>query len=187
MALLQMNDLKIGAAITLDGSPFVVTSTQHSKMGRGGAVMRTKLKNLESGRVLEKTFTSADKIEDAQIEKEQAQFLYREATDYFFMHSTSFEQFRLTEDDLGDARYFLNDGDQVDLLTYRGRPISVNLPASIVLTVERSEPGIKGNSATASTKPATTSTGLTLQVPLFVGPGQKVRVDTRTLQYLERA
>jgi elongation factor P len=187
MAQLQMNELKVGTAIAMEGSPFVVTSTQHSKMGRGGAVMRTKLKNLESGRVLEKTFTSADKIEEALVEKEQAQFLYREGSDYFFMHSTSFEQFQLNADDLGDARYFLSDGEQVEMLTYRSKPISVNLPASIILTIEKTEPGIKGNSATASTKPATTSTGLTIQVPLFVGPGQKVRVDTRTLQYIERA
>lgn len=185
--MLSLTELKAGVTIELDGQPYLITSNEHSKQGRGGAVMRTKLKNLETGAVLERTFKPSDKVEAARLEREGVQYLYRDGETLTFMDSASFEQTQLTAGDLGGSVNFLKEGANYDLLTFHGRAISVDLPAKVVLTVTDTEPGEKGNTANAATKPATLETGYTLQVPLFIKIGDRLRVDTRTGQYLERA
>lgn len=185
--MLGLTDLKAGVTIELDGQPYLITSNEHSKQGRGGAVMRTKLKNLETGAVLERTFKPSDKVEPTRLDRRSVQYLYRDGETLTFMDRASFEQTTLRASDLGAVVSFLGEGENYDLLFFHGRPISVDLPAKVVLTVTGTEPGEKGNTANAATKPATLETGYTLQVPLFIKVGDRLRVDTRTGQYVERA
>jgi elongation factor P len=182
----SLTDLKTGVAIELEGAPFVILSHEHSKMGRGGAVMRTRIRNLESGAVMERTFKPSEKVKPAGLERKAVQYLYAEGEQFNFMDSSTFDQFALSRSDLGEAMNFVKEGETYELMFFRGRPISVDLPAKVVLEVTHTEPGEKGNSANASTKPATLETGYTLQVPLFVKNGDKIRVDTRNGNYLER-
>jgi elongation factor P len=184
--VLGLTDLKAGVTIELEGQPYQIISNEHSKMGRGGAVMRTKLKNLVTGAALERTFKASDKVEAARLEKKGVQYLYRDGDALTFMDSATFEQSVLGVGELGGVVQFLKEGESYELLLFRGRAISVDLPAKVVLGVTHTEPGEKGNTANAATKPATLETGLTLQVPLFVKMGDQVRVDTRTGQYVER-
>lgn len=185
--MLGLTDLKTGVTIELDGQPYLIVSNEHSKQGRGGAVMRTKLKNLETGAVLERTFKPSDKVEAARLDRRSVQYLYRDGEALTFMDRASFEQASLQASDLGAVVSFLKEGESYDLLSFHGRAISVDLPAKVVLTVTDTEPGEKGNTANAATKPATLETGYTLQVPLFIKIGDRLRVDTRTGQYVERA
>ena len=184
--MLGLTDLKTGRVIELEGAPYLITYHEHSKMGRSGAVMRTRLKNLETGATLERTFKPVDKVGEASLDKKEAQYLYQEGALAHLMDSTSFEQFGLPSSEIADALRYMREGENYQLVFFQGRPISVELPAKVVLEVRETEPGEKGNSATASTKPARLETGLTIQVPLFIKTGDRLRVDTRTGQYIER-
>lgn len=185
--MLSITDLKVGAAVTLEGSPYVVVKAQHSKMGRGGAVMRTTLKNLVTGNNMERTFHGDDKIEAADLSRHKAQYLYRDGTGYLFMDLTTFDQFTLDSDLVGFASNFLVEGQEVDLQTFEDRPINISLPTKMTFKVTESEPAIKGDTANNPSKNATIETGLAIRVPMFVQTGDSVIVDTRDGSYVERA
>ena len=166
---------------------FSVVEFQHVKPGKGGAFVRTKLKNVRSGAVIERTYRADEKLEQAIIDKRDMQFLYRDGADYVFMDTTTYEQMPASPDTLGDAPNYLKEGDEANLQMYNGEIVGVDLPASVELTVTETEPGIQGDRVSGARKSATLQTGLVVQVPLFVNPGESIKVDTRTGEYLTRA
>ncbi len=182
-----LTDLKNNTKIELDGEPFAVVDYQHSKMGRGGAVMRTKLRNLRTGATLSKTFQGNDKIKPANLESRQGQYLYGDGASFTFMDTDSYEQFAIPSEVVGAQSKFLKEGLEVSLLEFRGQIIAVELPIKVVYTVTETDLGVKGDTVSGGSKPATLESGATVTVPLFVQTGQQVRVDTRTGTYLERA
>jgi elongation factor P len=175
-----------GLKIELDGEPFVIVYFQHVKPGKGGAFVRTKVKNLKSGRVLDRRFRAGEKVETADIEDRKMQFLYRDGDQLVFMDSESYEQIPFSSDQVGDAKKYLIENLDVDVLFWRGQPINIELPAFIHAAVTECEPGMKGDTASGATKPAILETGAVVQVPLFVKEGERIRVDTRTGEYVER-
>ncbi|MEZ5169781.1 MAG: elongation factor P [Acidimicrobiia bacterium] len=181
------NDLKNGMVLDLPSGLMSVVEFQHVKPGKGGAFVRTKLKNFRTGAVIDKTFRADEKVEKAVIDKRRMQYLYRDGTDLVFMDNTTYDQIHVDAERVGDAVNFLKEGDDAVLPTYEGEVVGVDLPAAVVLTVTDTEPGIQGDRVSGARKPATLQTGLTVQVPLFVEPGEDVKVDTRTGDYLERA
>ena len=186
--MLSMNDIKIGTVITYDGQPYVVTSASHMQMGRGSAVLRTKLKNLLSGNTIEQTFKDGDKIEEADLSRSRSQFMYREGDVFHFMDNESYEQFSLPVDQIGEISYYVTEGSDVDVLNFEGKPVSISLPAKVTLTVVEAPPGIRGDTAQGKvTKKVKTDTGLTIDVPLFIEQGTKIVVNTETGTYVERA
>lgn len=184
--MLSINDLKVGTKILYNDAPYMVVFSQHSKLGRGGGIMRTRLRNLIDGTIIEKSFAGAEKIEPAELETKKAQFLYHDDNGYYFMDSASFEQFSLDKKQLGNIARFLKDGADVDIIYFDDRPINIQLPIKIALEVTYTEPGFRGNTATNVLKPATLETGAQVQVPIFIKTGDKIVVDTRTGQYVER-
>ncbi len=184
--MLSINDLRPGLAIMWNNQPHIVVWREHAMMGRGGGFVRTKMKNLISGAVVDNTFKGNDKIGEADLARSQAQFLYFEGKDPVFMDTANFEQFTLPQDQVGDSTHFLSDGMMVDVLAYQGKPITVTLPIKVELKITYTEPGFKGNTASATTKPATLETGTSINVPLFINQGDVIRVDTRNGSYLER-
>lgn len=182
----SINDLIPGLVINLNNQPYEVISSQHLKLGRGGAIIQTKLKNLITGNILERNFKGSEKISPASLDKKSAQYLYQEKDAYFFMDSSSFEQLRYNKEVLDDAVYFLKEGEVYNLEFFRGDLIRVQLPVKINLKVKKTEKGIKGDRVTAGTKPATLETGLSIDVPLFIKEGNTVKVDTRNKSYIER-
>lgn len=185
--MLTINDLKIGTKINFEGAPYVVIFSQHSKLGRGGGIMRTKLRNLISGTIIEKTFAGAEKLEEAELETKKAQYLYHDNDQYHFMDSATFEQFSLAKNQLGNLADFLKEGAEVDILYFEDEPINISLPIKIVLEISYTEPGYRGNTASTVTKPATLETGAQVQVPIFIKTGDKIVIDTRTGEYVSRA
>lgn len=185
--MLGITDLKNGVCIDYEGAPFMVISYQHSKMGRGGAVLRTKLRNLKTGGVVDLTFKGSDKFEEAPLQKRACSFLYKEGNDYTFMDSQSFEQFSLGNEVIGDKGQFLKEGCEVQILFYDEDPVSVDLPIKMEFEITHTEPGVKGDTAQGGTKPATIETGAVITVPLFVKIGDIIRVNTQEGTYVERA
>jgi elongation factor P len=181
------NDLKNGMTLALPDGLFTVLEFQHVKPGKGGAFVRTKLRNLRTGAVLERTYRADEKLEQAIIDKREMQFLYREGDQYVFMDATSYEQLQVPAATLGNAASYLKEGDSVVLELYGGDVVGVDLPAAVELTVTETEPGVQGDRVSGARKPATLETGLVVQVPLFVNPGDRVKVDTRSGEYLTRA
>jgi len=181
------NDLKNGMALDLPGGLVTVVEFQHVKPGKGGAFVRTKLKNARSGAVVEKTFRADEKVRLAKIDKREMQYLYREGNAYVFMDTESYEQVHVDAGDLGGSVKFLKEGDSAVLPTYQGQVIGVELPAAVELAVADTEPGVQGDRVSGARKAATLETGLVVQVPLFVEPGERVKIDTRTGEYLARA
>ena len=181
------NDLKNGMSLDLPEGLFSVVEFQHVKPGKGGAFVRTKLKNVRSGAVIERTYRADEKLEQAIIEKRDMQFLYRDGADFVFMDTTSYEQMNAAPDSLGDAPSYLKEGDEANLQMYNGEIVGVDLPAAVELTVTETEPGIQGDRVSGARKPATLQTGLVVQVPLFVNTGDVIKVDTRSGEYLTRA
>ena len=175
-----------GLKIELDGVPFVIVYFQHVKPGKGGAFVRTKVKNLKTGRVLDRRFRAGERVEVADVDDRKMQFLYRDGDQLVFMDSESYDQIPFSSDQVGDAKKFLLENLVVDVLFWRGQPINIELPAFVEAAVSECEPGIKGDTASGATKPATLETGAVVQVPLFVKEGERIRVDTRTGQYVER-
>lgn len=180
-------DFKTGLTIELDEAVFQIVEFQHVKPGKGGAFVRTKLRNLETGSVLERTFRAGEKMERAHIERSEVEFLYRNGDEFVFMDMSSYEQSSLTAEELGDAVHYLKENTAVQVAVYKGKVLGVELPASMELTITETDPGLRGDTATGGSKPATLETGLVVQVPLFVNQGEVIRVDTRTGAYLERA
>ncbi|MFZ0249502.1 MAG: elongation factor P [Acidimicrobiales bacterium] len=181
------NDLKNGMSLDLPEGLFSVVEFQHVKPGKGGAFVRTKLKNVRSGAVIERTYRADEKLEQAIIDKRDMQFLYRDGTDYVFMDTTSYEQMQVPPDALGDAPDYLKEGDAANVQMYNGEIVGVELPAAVELTVTETEPGMQGDRVSGARKPATLQTGHVVQVPLFVNIGDVIKVDTRSGEYLTRA
>jgi len=180
------SQFKNGLKIELDGQPFVITYFQHVKPGKGGAFVRTKLKNLLSGKVVDRTFRSGERADEADVEEKSMQYLYQDSEGRIFMDDHTYEQLPIGGDVLGDAVNFLMENMQVDVLFWRGKPVNVALPNYIEAEVTKSDPGVKGDTSSGATKPATIETGYTLNVPLFISEGDRIRVDTRTGEYSER-
>ncbi|MFC5179644.1 elongation factor P [Nocardioides taihuensis] len=180
------NDLKNGMVLNLDGQLWSVVDFQHVKPGKGPAFVRTKLRNVESGKNVDKTFNAGTKVETATVDRRTMQYLYNDGTSYVFMDTGTFEQTEVSPEVLGDGAHFLLENQEAVVATNAGRVLFVELPASVELTITFTEPGLAGDSATGRTKPATLETGHEIQVPLFVNQGEKVKVDTRDSSYLGR-
>jgi elongation factor P len=170
----------------MDGDPYVVLTYQHSKMGRGGAVLRTKLRNLRTGAVVDITFKGSDKFEEAPLHRKACSFLYKEGDSFVFMDSTSFEQYTLSGEVVGDKSRFLKEGAELQILFYDESPVSIDLPIKMEFEISHTEPGVKGDTAQGGTKPATIETGASITVPLFVKIGDVVRINTVEGTYVER-
>ncbi|HUY63206.1 MAG TPA: elongation factor P [Acidimicrobiales bacterium] len=181
------NDLRNGMTLDLPEGLFGVVEFQHVKPGKGGAFVRTKLKNVRTGAVIERTFRADERVEQAIVDKREMQYLYRDGADYVFMDTSSYDQIHVSPDTLGDAANFVKEGDNAVLQLYGTEIVGVDLPASVELTVAETEPGIQGDRVSGARKPATLETGLVVQVPLFVNPGDRLKVDTRTSEYITRA
>jgi elongation factor P len=179
-------DFRKGLKIELNGEPFAIVEFQHVKPGKGGAFVRTTLKSLVSGNVIDRTFRSGEKVDKPDLEEKEMQYLYESEGEFHFMDSETYEQSFLTADQLGDARNYLQENVTVTVLFHNGKPIGVDVPIFVELTVTAAEPGIKGDTAGGATKPATLETGMTVQVPLFVNEGDVLKIDTRTGKYIER-
>jgi elongation factor P len=181
------NQFRNGMHIEVDGSVWRIVEFQHVKPGKGGAFVRTKLKNLDSGAVVDKTFRAGERFSRIHTEVKNAQYLYDAGDDVVFMDEGTFEQFNLPRDAVVDALEFLEPSSSVQILTVDGRPAGVQLPASVELAVTQTEPGVKGDTVSNVTKPATLETGAVVQVPLFVNVGDRIKVDTRERRYISRA
>jgi elongation factor P len=183
--MLSITDLKSGVVFEENDEPWLVLEYQHSKTGRAGAVMRTKLKNLATGATVQKTFQGSDKFVPVQLERKKAQYLY-EDNGYVFMDSTSYEQFNLQPEIVGNSMNYIKEGEEIQLVFYKDKPISIDLPIKVKLKVTDAPGTDKGNTATAATKQATLETGLTVNVPLFIKTGDSLVIDTRDGSYVER-
>ena len=179
-------EFKKGLKIEIDGTPYIIVDFQHVKPGKGGAFVRTKLKNLINGRVVDQTFRSGEKVDKPDLMEREMQYLYREGDRYCMMDNETYEQIMLTEEQVGEARLYLVENLNVEILFFNQAPLAVELPNFVELEVAQTEPGFKGDTAAGGTKPATLESGATLQVPLFISEGDRVRVDTRTGNYIER-
>lgn len=185
--MISSNDFRPGVVVTLDGELYAIVTSQHVKRGRGSAYVRARVRNLKTGAITERTFNAGERVPHAFLERRDMQYLYHQDADYVFMDQQSFEQVSLSADLLGDATRFMKDNTVVTVVHYEDRPIAVELPNTVELTVVETPPGIRGDTASGGSKPARLETGATVQVPLFVQQGDVVRVDTRTGEYLERA
>jgi elongation factor P len=181
------NDLKNGLVLDLDGQLWSVVQFQHVKPGKGGAFVRTTLKNVLSGKVVDRTFNAGTKVETATVDKRSMTYLYREGDDFVFMDSETFEQVPVPAATVGDGAGYLLENTEVVVAMHDGTPLYVELPTSVELVIEQTDPGLQGDRSTGGTKPAALETGATIQVPLFVSTGEKVKVDTRDGRYLGRA
>jgi elongation factor P len=180
-------DFKKGLKIEINGEPFIIVDFLHVKPGKGGAFVRTTLKSLVTGNVLEKTFRSGEKVDKPDLEEREMQYLYESDGEYHFMDNETYEQLFITEDQLGENKYYLQENVSVTVLFHNGKPLTVDVPIFVELKVTETEPGIKGDTASGATKPATLETGMTIQVPLFVNEDDILKIDTRTGKYIERA
>jgi elongation factor P len=181
------NDLKNGMTLNLDGQLWNVIEFQHVKPGKGGAFVRTKMRSVLSGKVVEKTFNAGVKVEVAQVDKRNMQFLYKDGEDFMFMDSTNYDQISISKQTVGEAVNYLLENADVIVAMHEGNPLFIELPASVELKITYTEPGLQGDRSSGGTKPATVETGITVQVPLFIKQDEKVLVDTRTGAYLGRA
>jgi elongation factor P len=181
------NDLKNGMTLNLDGQLWSVVDFQHVKPGKGGAFVRTKLKNVLSGKVVDRTFNAGVRVEQASVDKREMQYLYREGDDFVFMDTQDYDQPHIPASVVGDTADYLLEEQNAVIAFNEGTPLYVELPAAVELTVSQTDPGLQGDRSTGGTKPATLETGAQIQVPLFITTGEKIRVDTRTGQYLGRA
>ncbi len=186
--MLTPSDFRKGLRIEVDGKPYEVIDYVHTKPGKGGALYRTRIKSLIDGRVLERTFKAGEPIPPADIDERPMQFIYKEGNDYVFMDLETYEQISLSADQLGRAVDFLTENLEVTVLYFKGEPLGVELPNFVVMEVVHTEPGVRGDTVSGGgTKPATVETGAVIQVPLFVEAGDRIKVDTRSGKYVERA
>jgi elongation factor P len=181
------NDFRNGMALNLDGNLVTIVEFQHVKPGKGGAFVRSKLKNVRTGAVVEKTWRGGEKVEEVRLERIPMQYLYRDGDDYHVMDQETFDQMTLTADLIGDGAQFLKENEVLTVLVHDGKPVTVELPNFVILEVTSTEPGFKGNTAQGALKPAVLETGAEVQVPLFIEAGETLRIDTRTGAYVERA
>lgn len=184
--MISTNDIRPGMALQLSDGLFTIVEYQHVKPGKGKAFVRTKLKNAETGQVLDRTFRADENVDQAIIDRSDYQFLYRDDIGFHFMNLNDYGQIAISSDDVGDAERFLIEGSTVSLAVFNGTPIGVELPASVEMEVTYAEPGAKGDTRTGATKMVKLETGLEVQVPLFVEQGDRLKIDTRTAEYLTR-
>ncbi len=180
------SDFRKGLKIEIEGEPFIIVDFQHVKPGKGGAFVRTRIKSLITGNVNDVTFRSGDKVDTPDLEEREMQFLYETGGEYHFMDTRNYEQLFLTPDQMGESKDFLKENLVIKALFHNKRPIGVEIPTFVELKVTRTEPGMKGDTATGATKPATLESGAVIQVPLFVEEGDVLRIDTRTREYITR-
>ncbi len=185
--MILAGDLRPGMKIEIDKAPYVVVDYQWVKPGKGGAFNRTKLRNLRTGSMVERTFRTEEKVEPAVLEERRAQYMYRSDDEFHFMDTETYEQFFLREEQMGDAPHYLKEEMVVTIVSHRGAPLTVEVPTFVELTVAETDPGLRGDTASGGSKPATLETGAVIQVPLFINVGDRLRVDTRTGSYIERA
>lgn len=184
--MITTGDLKKGDHVRIEGELLRILDWQHVKQARGSAFVRIQFRNIVTGANIERTFQAGSKFEDIELERRHAQFQYQEDDQYHFMDTGSYEQLTLSEAEVGSARYFIRENDVVDIMMFEERALSIELPTGVVLTIAATEPGVRGDTASAATKPARTDTGLTVNVPLFLNVGDRIKVDTRTNVYIER-
>jgi elongation factor P len=184
--MISTNEFRRGGKIEYKGEPFEIIDFQHVKMGRGGAIVRTKLKGLRTGSVLEETFRSGEKFETPQLEERDMQYLYAEGDLHYFMDTETFEQIPLSTSQLGNVKRFMKENMTVKILNYKGEPFAVEVPTFVELVVAQTEPGFRGDTASGSSKPATLESGAVVKVPFHINEGDVIRVDTRTSEYIER-
>ncbi len=180
------SDFRKGLKIELDGAPYIIVDFLHVKPGKGGAFVRTKIKHLMTGRVLDQTFRSGERVKRPDLVEREMQFLYREGDNFYMMDNENFEQLAITAEQLGDGVLFLSDNLNVKVLIFNQQPVAVELPTFVELEVTETEPGVRGDTASGGNKPATLESGAVVQVPLFINEGDRVKVDTRTGDYIER-
>ena len=184
--MVSAGDFRNGITLEIDGDVLQVIEFQHVKPGKGAAFVRTKLRNIKNGGIVERTFSPTDKYPQAHIERSDMQYLYKDGDMYNFMNTETYDQFALTEDQVGDALKFVKENEVVKMLSHQGVVFSVEPPLFVELEITETEPGFKGNTATGATKPATVETGAQIMVPLFVEIGDRISIDTRTGEYLKR-
>ncbi len=185
--MLSLTEIKIGTLITINGEPYVVVKSEHHKVARGGATLKTKLKNLITGNMVERTYQGNDKAEEADVEKRKANFMYKDESFAYFMDNETYEQYSLPIDQLGGKERFMKDGIDVLVMHFEGKPMTVELPIKVELTVTSAPPGVRGNSAGNVMKTAELETGAVISVPMFVESGDVIRINTETEEYVERA
>ncbi|MFA5155136.1 MAG: elongation factor P [Patescibacteria group bacterium] len=185
--MLNFNEIKTGRVIKLNNEPFIIIKTDHHKMGRGGAVLKVKCRNLINGNILERTYQGAEKAEEAETETKKANFMYKDKEQAYFMDNASYEQFDLPLEEIGEPAQFLKEGVDVDVLYFESRPVSVSLPIKMEFKVVSAPPSVKGNSAGNVNKQVEIETGATISVPLFINEGDIIRINTDTGEYVERA
>ncbi|MFF5988707.1 elongation factor P [Prauserella flavalba] len=181
------NDLKNGLVLNLDGQLWSVVNFQHVKPGKGGAFVRTTLKHVLSGKVVDKTFNAGTKVDTATVDRRNMTYLYNDGSDFVFMDGETFDQINVPRETVGDGADYLLENTEVQVAMHEGQPLYVELPTSVELVIQHTDPGLQGDRSTGGTKPATLETGAEIQVPLFVSTGEKVKVDTRDGRYLGRA
>jgi len=184
--MISSNDFRPGVSIELDGSVWKVVEFLHVKPGKGAAFVRTKLKNVQSGNVIERTFRAGETVQQANLEKSTLQHTYKDGDDFVFMDMGTYEESHLKSDQIGDRVKYLKEGMEVNVLRWNDEVLEVELPNSVVLEVTQADPGVKGDTATGGTKPAIVETGAQVMVPLFISVGEKIKIDTRTDAYLGR-
>lgn len=185
--MLSLTEIKVGKIIIVASEPYQVLKAEHHKMGRGGAVLKVKLRNLVTGNILDKTFQGNDKVQEADIETKKANYLYKDGEQAYLMDNVSFEQFSLGLDQIGEKIQFLKDGTDVDVMYFQDRPVSVDLPVKVQLKVVSAPPGVKGNSAGNVTKAIELETGAKLNAPMFINEGDIIIINTETGEYVGRA
>ncbi|HEC98201.1 MAG TPA: elongation factor P [Nitrospirae bacterium] len=184
--MISTSDFKRGTKIEFRGEPYEILDFQHVKMGRGSAFVRTKMKGLRTGKIIEETFSSGDKVPKPELEEKEMQYLYKQDNLCYFMDTGTYEQVPVTEEQLGDSRKYLKENMNVSILSYKGEPIAVELPNFVELKVAQTEPGFKGDTASGGSKPAILETGASVKVPFHINEGDIIKVDTRTGEYIER-
>jgi elongation factor P len=179
-------EFRKGLKIELDGAPYMIVEFQHVKPGKGGAFVRTKLKNLLTGRVLDQTFRSGERVKKPDLMEKEMQYLYKDGDSYCLMDNETYEQIMLTGEQMGDAVLYLTENMNLQVLFFNQQPVAVEVPNFVELTVAQTDPGLRGDTASGGTKPATLESGAVIQVPLFINEGDRLKVDTRTGTYIER-
>ncbi|MFZ4632512.1 MAG: elongation factor P [Patescibacteria group bacterium] len=185
--MLNFNEIKTGKVIKVNAEPYIIIKTDHHKMGRGGAVLKIKCRNLINGNVLERTYQGSEKAEQAETETKKANFMYKDKDEAYFMDNESYEQFNLPVEEIGEAALFLKDGTDVDVLYFESKPVSISLPIKMDFKVVSAPPGVKGNSAGNVNKQVELETGAKINVPMFINEGDIIRINTETGEYVERA
>lgn len=184
--MVSTNDMRPGQSIIVDDILFQILEYQHVKPGKGRAFVKTKLRNLNSGGVVDKTFRADEDVEQAYIDKQSFQYLYSEGTDYYFMNTTSYEQISLTKEQLNEQELLIKPNQEVTIAMYNNNPIDIILPTTVNLLVTKSEPAVKGDSVNSNTKEVTVETGLIMQVPMFIDENDEIKIDTKTKSYITR-